>query len=91
MGRALGHESDLTATVFSLRDKPAPYPGGIRETSRRVDRPKRALIARVARAASNCGAIATLSRFLNNATLWGGLVGRMPRNSTNGGLNHDHR
>jgi hypothetical protein len=26
MGRALGHESDLTATVFSLRDKPAPYP-----------------------------------------------------------------
>jgi hypothetical protein len=29
------------------------------------------------RAPSNCGAIATLSRFLHSATLQGGLLGRM--------------
>jgi hypothetical protein len=36
---------------------------------------------------SNCGAVATLSRFLNNVTLPGGLLGRIsPTYSTNWGL-----
>jgi hypothetical protein len=36
----------------------------------------------LARAARNCGAIATLSAFLNDATLRGELLGRMPTYST---------
>src|SRR5262245_2790282 len=36
-------------------------------------------------AARNCGAVATLSAFLNDATLRGGLLGRMPTDSTNWG------
>jgi len=34
-------------------------------------------------AARNCGAVATLSAFLNDATLRGGLLGRIPTYSTN--------
>lgn len=44
-GGALGHESGLTATLFPLHDKPAAYPAELRKTSRRVDRPERALVA----------------------------------------------
>src|SRR5215467_1823538 len=40
----------------------------------------------LARAASNCGAIATLSTFLGSATLRGGLLGRIPSISELGGL-----
>jgi acyl carrier protein len=40
----------------------------------------------VARAASNCGAIATLSAFLNDATLRGEFLGRMPKYSNGWGL-----
>ena len=47
---------------------------------RRAQSPSRA-------AARNCGAVATLSAFLNDATLRGGLLGRMPTYSTNCGRN----
>jgi hypothetical protein len=40
----------------------------------------------LARAARNCGAIATLSAFLNDATLRGELLGRMPTYSNGWGL-----
>jgi hypothetical protein len=40
----------------------------------------------LARAASKCGAIATLSRYLNNATLRGELLGLMPLQRIEGGL-----
>jgi hypothetical protein len=47
---------------------------------RRAQSPSRA-------AARNCGAVATLSAFLNDATLRGGLLGRIPTYSTNWGRN----
>jgi hypothetical protein len=40
----------------------------------------------LARAASNCGAIATLSTFLGSVTLRGGLLGRIPSINELGGL-----
>jgi hypothetical protein len=39
---------------------------------------------------SNCGAVATLSRFLNNVTLPGGLLGRIPTHSNGLGAWHDN-
>ena len=38
---------------------------------------------------SNCGAVATLSRFLHSATLPGGLLGRIPTHSNELGAWHD--
>src|SRR5215471_7704497 len=40
----------------------------------------------LARAASNCGAVATLSTFLGSVTLRGGLLGRIPSINELGGL-----
>src|SRR5262249_12395159 len=42
-------------------------------------------------ASNNCGAIATLSTFLNSATLWSGLLGRIPPLHSTWGASHDHR
>jgi hypothetical protein len=39
---------------------------------------------------SNCGAIATLSRFLHNATLTGRLLGHIPAHSNELGACHDN-
>ena len=38
----------------------------------------------------NCGAIATLSRFLHSATLPGGLLGRIPTHANELGARHDN-